>query len=420
MSEAPDLEAERALARARALFCRLHEPGVRDEHRALLEAAARHAKAALDAKDDAKGAPEDVATRARTLLLQAQAARAEDARYGAGQLSRGSQRAPTPADCDDGWRRVEAIVQTAEACAKDAVDLAEALGDRRSAGLAEGATRAARAARQIVVDRNHAYTFHANPSFSFGEGWYLGAAVLLGEVTFQVEPDQAQTHQVERFVEDAGLRAFARPYRSRPRANKHLTDIVARGFRAGPESAQSKLRSAFLGEDGLLAEVVEWAERGLSHAPPGPKVLLWVRYARHHPDRNTTQAELAALSSRAQRLGVTPILVGDALREGPPPEATVDWTLFWKQPVFQGEDMRRAQLHLFEHLQRAHQLIGQIGVTTAGMDGPALMGLPTMYITARSNVRMREWVGAVPGYEEIVRDDGYLERIDDGLRRWRG
>ena len=51
--------------------------------------------------------------------------------------------------------------------------------------------------------------------------------------------------------------------------------------------------------------------------------------------------------------------------------------------------MRRAQLQFFEHLRRAHGLVGQLGVTTAGMDGPALMGLPTMYLTDAPNVRMR-------------------------------
>ncbi len=80
--------------------------------------------------------------------------------------------------------------------------------------------------------------------------------------------------------------------------------------------------------------------------------------------------------------------------------------------------MRRAQLQLFEHLKGAHGLVGQLGVTTAGMDGPALMGLPTMYLTQSPNVRLGKWVGAVPGYQEIVRDDTYLTRISQTLRRW--
>ena len=80
--------------------------------------------------------------------------------------------------------------------------------------------------------------------------------------------------------------------------------------------------------------------------------------------------------------------------------------------------MRRAQLQFFEHLKGAHGLVGQLGVTTAGMDGPALMGLPTMYLTGAPNVRLGTWVGTVPGYQEVVRGDGYLERVSDRLRRW--
>ena len=80
--------------------------------------------------------------------------------------------------------------------------------------------------------------------------------------------------------------------------------------------------------------------------------------------------------------------------------------------------MRRAQLQFFEHLRERHGLVGQLGVTTAGMDGPALMGLPTMYLTDAPNVRMREWVGAVPGYQEVVRESGYLERVSRVLSEW--
>jgi hypothetical protein len=100
--------------------------------------------------------------------------------------------------------------------------------------------------------------------------------------------------------------------------------------------------------------------------------------------------------------------------------SAVDMTLFWQKPIFQGEDMRRAQLQLFEHLRERHALVGQFGVTTAGMDGPALMGLATMYLTDAPNVRLGTWVGAVPGpgYEEVVRSRSYLDRVSAGLRRW--
>jgi hypothetical protein len=69
-------------------------------------------------------------------------------------------------------------------------------------------------------------------------------------------------------------------------------------------------------------------------------------------------------------------------------------------------------------MRRAHGLVGQLGVTTAGMDGPALMGLPTMYLTDAPNVRLGSWVGTVPDYREIVRGGSHLEQVSRTLRRW--
>jgi hypothetical protein len=361
---------------------------------------------------------------ARTTLVQAHAMRAEDARHGAGQLSLGSQRAPTPETCDDGWERVEEIVQVAEESARSAARLVDAINPKEkkwaaaAAAAAAAAVASARAARRIVDERNHAYTFHADPAFSFGEGWYLAAAAVLAGIAIQVEPGKPQTAAVERFVRDAGVAERVQPYRSRPRANKHLTAIVAAGFRADPIEAQRRVRAAFLGDTPIAPEIVDFAARALDGAPAGAKVLLWVRHGAHHANRNTSYAELVELVARARAADLVPALIGDAVRGGDIPPGAIDLTLFWKQPLFQGEDMRRAQLQLFEQLRRAHGVVGQIGVTTAGMDGPALIGLPTAYLTAEPNPRIGAWVGAVPGYEEIVRDDGYLARIDAVLRTW--
>jgi hypothetical protein len=60
------------------------------------------------------------------------------------------------------------------------------------------------------------------------------------------------------------------------------------------------------------------------------------------------------------------------------------------------------QLQFFEHLRRVHGLVGQLGVTTTGADGPALVGLPTMYLTDAQNPRLGTWVGTVPGYQEVL------------------
>lgn len=390
------------LAEARALLATLHQPGQRDRYRQLLQRA-------IDAAGSVAPTP-----RALSALMRAHAARAQDALHGANQLSLSAQRAPTPEACDDGWRRVEAIVAVAEESARAATRIDE------HAKAARAARAAAESARKLVDERNHAYTFHTDDRFSFGEGWYLAAAAVLAGVAIQIEPGTSGTARAERFLNDAGLSHLLQPHRSRPRANKSTTSIVAREFRKDPLAAQRKLRAAFLGDEPIAQSVIDWIDPRLAGRRDGDhkKVLVWIRDGAHHANRNTTYAELVELTTRVQREGLVPILIGDALREGSVPEGAVDMILFWKNPIFRAVTGRRAQLQFFEHLRRAHGVVGQLGVTTAGMDGPALLGMPTIYLTEESNVRMREWTSAVPGYCEVVRDSDYLERVSRMLQAW--
>jgi hypothetical protein len=203
---------------------------------------------------------------------------------------------------------------------------------------------------------------------------------------------------------------------------KHTTELVGRAFRADPVAAQLALRAAFLGNMAVPPPIVGYVDDRLTRldaerASRG-KVLVWIRDGVHHANRNTTREELLALTASIEQAGLVPLWTGDAAPGGSIPDSVLDLILFWKDPLFRGHDQRRAQLHFFEHLRARHGLVGQVGVTTAGMDGPALMGLPTLYLTDAPNVRMREWVGAVPEYREIVRDDDYLERVTCELARW--
>jgi hypothetical protein len=418
-AHSPERTAAVVLADALAMADTLHLPGVRDRHRQQLAHAIDLANRVLAAAE-ANGGDARTIAGARSTLVKAHAARALDARHGAGQLSLGAQRAPTCEACDDGWQRVEEIVAVAEESALAAARLAADIDKKSVWKVARAAEAAARDARRIVDERNHAYTFHADPGFSFGEGWYLAAAAVLTGVAVQLEPGKPQTSQAEQFLRDAGLGERLVPYRSRPRANKHLPELIARAFRADPLFAQRNLRAAFLGDAPIPQAIIDWADGRLAGVSAKRKVLLWVRHGAHHSTRNTTYAELAELVRRALAADCAPVLVGDAVRDGDIPAGAVDMTLFWKEPIFQGADMRRAQLQLFEHLKEAHGLVGQLGVTTAGMDGPALMGMPTMYLTEAPNVRLGTWVGTVPGYQEVVRKGGYLDRVSDQLRRWAG
>jgi hypothetical protein len=422
--EVDALAREAASVLAGALAEALHLPGARERHRAALERSIALCEEVARAASQAEVAH---ATRvaARLTEVQAHCARAEDARHGANQLSQGAQRAPTHEDCEDGWQRVAGIVATAEDSARAATRIAAELDHAstphaRAKRAAQRAEVAARAARLLVEDRNHAYTFHADPAFSFGEGWYVAAAARLCGTSTQIEPGPAQA-AVERFLRDAGLGPRIVPYRPRPRANKALPDLIARAFAEDPRGTQRSLRDSFLGEGPIPRAIEEFGDRVLASAAsePAKKVLVWVRRGTHHAGRNSTHAEVGALCRCALDQGLLPILMGDVLAGSEPPPRAIDMTMFYRGPPFDGRDTRRAQLQLFEHLRRAHGVLGQVGVTTAGMDGPALMGLPTMYLTEVSNVRMRRWVGTVPNYEEVVRADGYLERIGHTLSRWK-
>jgi hypothetical protein len=417
-AESLEREAARTLAGALELLVRHRGREARERHRRLIEHAIQQAERGLAAAEC------KTTGRALSILARAHAARAEDALHGAGQLSLSAQRAPTFDACDEGWKRVARIVVAAEEASHAAARAAAAMaGDASS--VAQAARAAARradaaaiAARKLVDDRNHAYTFHTDLGFSFGEGWYLAAAALLAGVTIQIEPRTPGTVHAERFLRDAGLGDRLRPYRSRPRANKQTTDVVARAFRADPMGAQQKLRAAFLGDAPIATAVRAWIDPRLAGWGDRRKVLVWIRDGAHHPGRNTVFSELVELTRRVLEAGLVPVLLGDALRDGSVPAGAVDMILFWKDPVFRGDDGRRAQLQFFEHLREAHDVVGQLGVTTAGMDGPALMGMPTMYLTDAPNVRMGAWVGAVPGYREVVRGSGYLERVSDVLKEW--
>jgi hypothetical protein len=425
--------AARSFADAIGVARTLHEPGQGERYRLLLAAAIDHGNHALAAASGVQSPPDGDEPLTATLssihllLAKAYAARAKDALHGAGQLSLSAQRAPTAAACDDGWERVEAIVSGAEQAARAATIAAGALAHhspgsvsaRRATAAAEQAQQAARAARMLIEQRNHAYTFHTDAGFSFGEGWYLAAAAVLAGVAIQLDARNGDGMlQARTFLRDAGLCGQIQPYRPRPRAMKHVTHVIGSVFRADPVAAQRKLRAAFLGEAAIPAAVSAWIDHRLATFPARGKVLLWIRDGVHQPARNTTHPELLELIRLVQQAGLTPILTGDALRGGDVPAGVIDMILFWKDPLFRQPDTRRAQLQFFEHLRLAHGLIGQLGVTTAGMDGPALMGLPTLYLTDQPNVRMREWVGAVPGYRELVREPGYLADVSRTLCDW--
>ena len=309
-------------------------------------------------------------------------------------------------------------MRNARTSADEARSLANIVGGHRSQQLATRAEQAARSAEDTLEKRNTAYTFFTTPGFSFGEGWYLAAASLFAGLPIQVKSGTPQEAQALQFLCDVGLSERLVPYRSRPASPKHLTDIIAATFRRDPLAAQAHLRDAFLGEQTTPVPISRWLSEKVG-TDTDQKVLLWVRTSDHDAHRNTSFTELEQIAQLVRAAGVTPVFFGDAMPSNMNLHEGIDLTLCWKGPLFQGLSMRRAQLQFFEELRREHRLIGQMGVTTAGMDGPALMGLPTAYLTDAPNVRLGKWVEHVPGYVEVLRHSGYLDQLRGYLQKWR-
>jgi hypothetical protein len=410
--------AARTLAEAIARVSSQRGREMRAQHRVLLARAIAEASHALLAGDEATRA------RAAVTLAEAHAYSAEDALHGANQLSMSAQRAPSSEACDEGWTRVAGLVETACHQARAARDVAMRLdvragkAFRRVEQASIRAEKAANAAWFLVSARNDAFVFHSAPGFSFGEGWHVAAAALLADITVQLDPKEPGAMEAERFLRDAGILSRVQPARPRPRAAKQLTELVARAFRADSHAALATVRRGFLGDEETSEAVRRFADARLDGVP-GSKVLVWIRRGTHQPARNSNPDEVALLAEWIAAEGGTAVLVGDEAFL-PLPQGAIDLSLFWKDPIFCGEGRRRAQLQLFEHLRVAHGVRGQVGVTTAGMDGPALLGLPTAYLTDVPNPRMRAWVGALPDYREIVRESGYFENILAALRAWLG
>jgi hypothetical protein len=100
------------------------------------------------------------------------------------------------------------------------------------------------------------------------------------------------------------------------------------------------------------------------------------------------------------------VLVGD--RPGKDITAdTINMIKFWEEDPFKdfkGLDTRIAQLRMFEYMRKSGIDLLSIGMRSGAMEGPALLGIPTIYIEETGNKqheRMEKWLGKVPGWGQM-------------------
>lgn len=141
------------------------------------------------------------------------------------------------------------------------------------------------------------------------------------------------------------------------------------------------------------------------------KVLIWARKAaKSKPDtryRNSTAWFMREIRDLVLGLGLTPVMIGEKhVSKKDYVQQAVDLREFYKDPAFQGQDTVLKQLRYLDTLrylpQKEGEVVAQIGVKTGGMDGPALMGLPTIVLDLEPSSEFRErmstWVGKLANY----------------------
>jgi uncharacterized protein DUF4157 len=108
--------------------------------------------------------------------------------------------------------------------------------------------------------------------------------------------------------------------------------------------------------------------------------------------------------ARAPGIEAQVVLIGDR-GHGHEKHANIDLSEFWNEPgsPFKGEG-RKMQLALFAYLVAQDYNIMNIGMRSGALEGPALLGVKTVYLEEQHNFqegRMDQWQGRVPGFQRV-------------------
>jgi hypothetical protein len=201
-----------------------------------------------------------------------------------------------------------------------------------------------------------------------------------------------------------------------PEKAGYATTIVGNTYQADSATSQDTVRKAFTGDkkgpnDDQLKEFV--ARKGFQ---AGKKyALLWIRLSAKeksggaHAELDTSIEGVRQLKKMLKSTGRTPVVIGDRPRKDVTAGA-IDMIKFWDEEPFKsfkGLDTRIAQLRMFEYMRGAGIDLISIGMRSGAMEGPALLGIPTIYIEEVGNQqagRMQKWKGKVPGWQQVQVD----------------
>ncbi|MDX6743925.1 hypothetical protein [Actinocorallia sp. A-T 12471] len=201
----------------------------------------------------------------------------------------------------------------------------------------------------------------------------------------------------------------------------NATRLVAAAYKTmSPAKATAALQAAWLPQG--------WETGAASLVPHGETIAQWVARKRFdkskayaflwfrrsgalggaHPELDTCVTATRDLIKTIKRNGLIEnaaiVLVGDA-GHGITDGVDIDLTEYWndkRSPFISGD--RRMQLALFAYLVKAGYNLMNIGMRSGALEGPALLGVRTVYLEEIYNLqegRMDQWQGVVPGYRRI-------------------
>ena len=204
------------------------------------------------------------------------------------------------------------------------------------------------------------------------------------------------------------------------------TELVKRAQRATRADFQQKLVDRWRGTDEqaapIEAKLRTWLTTDMG-MPPGQYALMWVKSGqmsaeKSHHFTNPTAWEGLIKRVRAETAR-TPVLIGEDIGF-----KTVPFLgKFWEHKTFPQElkdEGRMGQLRMFMMLAKSGDYdVISVGMRSGAMEGPALIGVPTVYLEEARNEqagRMEKWLAALPNFFRVI-----VDRPPGGpqLRAWR-
>ncbi|HWC27099.1 MAG TPA: hypothetical protein VG474_11000 [Solirubrobacteraceae bacterium] len=218
----------------------------------------------------------------------------------------------------------------------------------------------------------------------------------------------AHLEQLDTFKRLAGLDP-----RDRFQSPGHATWKVGDAFGGAPRASLEKVRKAWATKvvgpsEDQLKEYLK--DKGI--VPEKKYALLWVRLSAKrrsggaHPELDTSVQGVRDLKAALKEGGRDVIIVGDRPNKTDVLEDAIDMVEFWNDDAFKaftGLQGRLAQLRLFDYMVRKGYDVVSIGMRSGAMEGPALLGMPTVYIEEQGNLqheRMEKWLSKVPGWTQ--------------------